>query len=138
MGPVVTRIGLMAVLIVGQLIGWSGRAHYLCFASDGTLRGIDGGPSACFYETNHFLHDASTSCRHENDEHGDHLLLAVDSLSAHDRDGSSVPPECPIDQSIVSLPVEGESHWFAPFGSIDLSFPPRYGLLLKRLSSRQC
>jgi hypothetical protein len=88
---------LMATLAVAQLIGWSGRAHYLCFAADGTLRGIDGGPNACFYND----HGSSNESDHEE---GDHLLLAVDNLSASARiSNAALAIDLPIDRTFRSF-----------------------------------
>jgi hypothetical protein len=122
---------LMAILAVAQLIGWSGRAHYLCFAQDGSLRGIDGGPNACFYD-----HD----CCSEEEEHeeGDHLLLAVDNLSASARvTGAVAAIDLPIDRALHPQ----EEILFSSFREVFLhsvSLPLRIHLIERSSVVRRC
>ncbi len=121
---------LMALLAVAQLIGWSGRAHYLCFAQDGTLRGIDGGPNACFYDDH---------CSSEEDhEEGDHLLLAVDNLSAAARVATpAITLDLPIDRTLH--PSEDLLlHGFQEVSLLSMSLPLRIHLIQRSTVVRRC
>jgi hypothetical protein len=128
---------LTMFLVLGQLIGWSGRCHYLCFAADGRLNGIDGGPHACFFN-NHSHEDASFRGAEETLPIDGHVLLAVDPLSSHAR---LLVVDVP-----TWTPALGMIDWVGCGSIVDTgrtieltsTLFPRYSLLARITSVRQC
>ncbi|MBY0586238.1 hypothetical protein K2X85_03625 [bacterium] len=128
---------LIVALSLAQVVGWSGRAHYLCFAPDGTLHGIDGGPHACYF--NHqSLEDAdlrSSDCSHGDDGH---VLISVDLLSAQSRMVSADAPLWYPPQTVVA---PADFAWIFSFSAefpSPVELPPRFSLLQRAVCVFQC